>query len=84
MAETVDKPVLSDFATSSAVGGTSDKKKPKTSKKRPLKKDSGGSPAKDVEQADSLEGSEGVVNRVQEKEKEKPKRKFGDLRSMVR
>src|SRR5690606_31231431 len=109
-AETVDKPVLSDFATSSAVGGTSDKKKPKTSKKRPLKKDSGGSngistdgvveevsfggiifefgvgdsggsPAKDVEQADSLEGSEGVVNRVQEKEKEKPKRKrkFGDL-----
>ena len=26
-----------------------------------------------------LEGSEGVVNRVQEKEKEKPKRKFGDL-----
>lgn len=108
LAETVDKPVLSDFATSSAVGGTSDKKKPKTSKKRPLKKDSGGSngistdgvveevsfggiifefgvgdsggsPAKDVEQADSLEGSEGVVNRVQEKEKEKPKRKFGDL-----
>ena len=29
--------------------------------------------------SDSLEGSEGVVNRVQEKEKEKPKRKFGDL-----